>query len=296
MGTILTRAGSSALLWRLLLVIVLAVSIWLTSRASLGSGIAVLDVGQGDALLLQSGNVQVLIDGGPGTQILSELGRAMPRFNSRVDVVMVTHPQQDHLEGLLSVVERYDVGLVVLPRAQHNSQLYAEWVRMLTARHIPYRFAWRGQRVRAADLEIEMLAPFDLAAGRAAIARNLNNASIVARATWCPPHTQCLSALLTGDAEREVERLLVTEGKPGDLRADILKVGHHGSNTSTTGAFVQAVKPRLALISVGVKNRYHHPSDNTLRRLTDAEIWRTDEHGTISVRLSRGRWQLRSTR
>lgn len=245
-----------------------------------------LDVGQGDSILIEDGTQQVLVDGGPGMQVLERLGEEMPWFDRRIEVVVATHPDKDHLEGLLHVLERYDVELVLMPRVPHTSKLYAEWLRqvreLLEARHIQYRFAWEGQRLQLGDAVIDVVSPLagtDLAAGR-----STNNASVVTRVTF-----HDLTFLLTGDIEVPVERQLV-QHQPSQLDVTVLKAGHHGSRTSTSEQFLRATTPAAVIISAGANNTYGHPHEDVLARLAGMEIFRTDQLGSIRFRYADGQW------
>jgi competence protein ComEC len=127
-----------------------------------------LDIGQGDGLLIQSGTQQMIIDGGPGAQILERLSEEMPAFDRRVEVVINTHPDKDHLEGILHVLERYEVGLVLLPHYARDTKLFQSFIGMLIEKEVPYRFAWAGQRIYMGDAVVQILAPLDTLAQRSA--------------------------------------------------------------------------------------------------------------------------------
>lgn len=254
-----------------------------------------LDVGQGDAILLQSGAHQVLVDGGPGATVLERLGEELPFFDKTLDVLVLTHPQRDHMEGLLHVLEHYDVGLVVLPRVAHTSQLQDVWLQKIIERSVPYRFAWAGERLQVGDMTVVVLGPFATPAAAAAIRSDLNNASVITRVDLCPERT-CLSFLLTGDAERPAEALLVSLTPPALLDVDVLKAGHHGSNSSTHEPLVRAAHPRAAVISVGADNQFGHPHPTTLARLQGLPLWRTDEDGSIRFVWSGGQWLVTTSR
>lgn len=239
-----------------------------------------LDVGQGDAILLQDGTAQVLIDGGPGMAVLERLGEELPWFDRRIDVVISTHPDRDHLEGLLHVLERYQVSLVLLPRLPHRSQLQAAWLQRLATlseeEWLDFRFAWAGQRLRVSDkLSVDFLGPFSAGGEVFAPGGKSNNGAVLARVDFAG-----LSFLLTSDAEGAIERRLVEEA-PGRLAAAVLKAGHHGSQTSTTRELLRAVSPAAVVISVGQGNRYNHPHPAVLERLAEIELWRTDEDGSV---------------
>ncbi len=235
-----------------------------------------LDVGQGDAILLQDSTTQVLIDGGQGMAVLQRLGEEIPWFDRKIEVVILTHPQRDHMEGLLHVLERYEVGLVLLPRVTHTSQLQETWLQMIQDRNIPYRFAWTGQKLTAGDMMFQILGPFNTDAARAASKADLNNASVMTRVDF-----HKMSFLLTGDAEKRVETMLVSNTNPNLLDVDILKAGHHGSNSSTHEQLIRAASPHAAVISVGTENKFGHPREEVLNRLGSIPIWRTDYSGSV---------------
>lgn len=240
----------------------------------------ILDVGQGDAMLVRHGSVDILIDGGPDATLLERLGEVRPFWDRRVDIVVLTHPQQDHLRGLLDVIEREKVGLVLLPRLAATSATFRRFVELLHARQVPVRAAARGQTIRYKDLSLTVLAPD--ATLRARAERNLNMGSVVVRVG-----TPSFRALLTGDIEAPTEQYLRNLRPASLLHAEVLKVPHHGSKTSSASSFLRAVHPQLAVISVGKGNRYGHPHPSILARYRGTPVLRTDVSGTISV-TSRG--------
>lgn len=251
--------------------------------------ITFLDIGQGDAILLQDGTRQVLIDGGPGATVLERLGDELPWFDRRIEVVIATHPDRDHLEGLLHVLERYHVDLVLLPQMPHTSQLQAAWLthleQQLQAKKIAYRFAWQGQELHLSDeLKIRILGPVSDDQQIVAPGRKTNNAAILTRVDFSD-----LALLLTSDAEAVVERMLVAR-ETDLLDVDILKAGHHGSKTSTTAELLQATSPAAVVISVGKDNSYGHPHPTVLDRLKDIPTWRTDEAGSIRLVHTNSQW------
>lgn len=252
-----------------------------------------LDVGQGDAVLLQHQTSQVLIDGGRGTAVLSRLAEELPWFDRSIEVVIATHPDQDHLEGLLHVLQRYEVKLVILPQIPHDTDLQEEWLTRLQAavkeRGVQYRFAWEGQRIKAGELEIQILSPFDN--GTFIGSSKSNDASVITRIDMYGR-----SFMLTGDAEKKVENMLVQRYEGKDvLDVDILKAGHHGSNTSTHAVFLQETTPSAAVISVGEDNRYGHPHALVLKRLDGMPLWRTDEDGSIRFVYDQNSWLVSTT-
>lgn len=239
----------------------------------------VLDVGQGDAIFIEAPNGnQVLIDGGPDNSVMARLGEVMPFWDRSIDLVILTHPHADHLDGLLEALKRYDVGMVMEPGVSHTIPEYGEWKRTVAAKGITRVVAKRGETVRLGDsAKLEILSPFDNFED--VVVENVHDAVVVVRLEHASS-----SALLMADAEAPLERRLAAAA--GDMRAEVLKVGHHGSKTSTSEWLLTAVRPRYAAISVGRKNRYGHPVAAVLRRLSNfgIETHRTDEEGSITFR------------
>ncbi|MBC7249990.1 MAG: DNA internalization-related competence protein ComEC/Rec2 [Anaerolineae bacterium] len=269
-----SRLPMKALVAGLALAVIL---IWMAA-VSLPDGklhVVFFDVGQGDAIFIQTPQGrQVLIDGGPDpTALTAALGRRMPFWDRSLDLVILTHPDTDHLTGLVPVLERYRVDRVLEPGYPATSETYARWLELIAEKRIPALLARRGVRIELEPgLVCEMLHP----AGDPDPEDKANNASAVTRWTWGQ-----VTFLLPGDIEQEVEAALVDSGQP--LQATVLKVPHHGSDTSSSAAFLQAVAPQLAIISVGADNRFGHPSPEVLERLAGRTVLRTDERGTIEI-------------
>ena len=266
--------------WRLLGVLAfLAIVAWL-ALPQLPDGrlhVYFLDVGQGDAILVQTPDGrQVLIDGGPNpTTLLNELSAVMPFWDRSLDLVMLTHPDGDHLTGLLAVLDRYKVGRVLHTSLTDATPLAASWRDRLAKSRIPRTIAQRGMRIQVGDVALTVLHPGSKPLTGAA---SDNNNAIVLRVDYGPT-----SLLLTGDAESEAEADMLKAELP--LQADLLKIGHHGSNGSTSTPFLMAVTPRMAVIQVGAENSFGHPAPEVLKRLMDAraEILRTDRNGRIEA-------------
>lgn len=255
-----------------------------------------LDIGQGDSILIQNKTAQVLIDGGKGMTVLSRLAEEMPWFDRKIQVVIATHPDQDHLEGLLHVIERYEVGLVLLPQMAHTTRLQEEWLKKLQRaveeKEVAYRFAWRGQKINVSDVSIEVLGPFSNEEGNiVAKGSKTNNGAILSRVDFGE-----MSFLLTSDAEHAVEKMLVEETSPSLLDVDVLKAGHHGSKTSTGNELLAAASPEAVVISVGDKNRYGHPHPIVVDRLKNFRTLRTDELGSIRWVRNKEQWLLTCSR
>jgi competence protein ComEC len=259
--------------------------------ASAEQKVVFLDVGQGDATLLQDGNYQILVDGGPGMKVLEELGEQMAWTDKRVEILVLTHPQEDHMEGLLHVLDRYEVGLVLIPRVATDTLLQKEWLKRIQEKGIDWRFAWAGQQITAGAMKVQILAPFE----DGAMVRNVNEASVIVRVVYGNENKgqEELSILLTGDTEKKGENVLIARTDPSLLDIDVLKAGHHGSKTSTTPGLVSAMTPQAVVISVGADNKYGHPAQEVLDRLKDIPVWRTDEDGAVKFFLAQGKWWVR---
>lgn len=249
------------------------------------------DVGQGDALLLRVGNgTEVLVDGGPDASVISRLGEAMPFWDRSIDLVILTHPHADHLDGLVEVLKRYDVGMAMESGVNHSIPEYAEWHALLREKGVKIVIARTGQRVRLSDAAyLDVLTPATSFEG--ASVRNIHDAMVVLKLV-----SGAAEALLMGDAERLLERTLIASGI--DLDVDLLKVGHHGSKTSTSEEFLRATTPRIAIVSVGRKNRYGHPVQEVLDRLAafGAVVVRTDRDGTATFASDGQQFSLRRAR
>jgi competence protein ComEC len=240
-----------------------------------------LDVGQGDAILIETpGGAQILVDGGPeASALLAGLGRQLPFWDRTLDLVVLTHPDSDHLGGLVPLLERYEVRAVLtrLPASAEapHDRLVVAWQAAVAAEGATVLRGEAGTRLELSDgVTLEVLHP-----GPAPVKgteSDTNNNSVVLRLCY-----QDVAILLPGDIEAEVERALVRSGAP--LASTVLKVPHHGSDTSSSVAFLAAVRPQVAVVSVGAKNNFDHPSDEVLGRLAGSEVFRTDEDGAVSM-------------
>jgi len=263
--------------WLAVPLLIAAVLVWIAVLSTPGGGLEVsfLDVGQGDSILVCTpAGQQVLIDGGPDPEaVCRELGERMPFWDRSLDVVVLTHADDDHLLGLVEVLGRYDVGLVVESGCEKGTSSYREWRRLLDGDGVRILEAAAGQQLDLGDgLTMEILHPQpELMTGTES---DVNNNSVVLRLIW-----REVSFLLTGDVFDEAERRILQNGYA--LRSTVLKVAHHGSATSSCPEFLSAVSPQVAVISVG-ENTFGHPDSGTLDRLSGIDVYRTDERGTIT--------------
>ncbi len=244
------------------------------------------DVGQGDAWLLVTPEGRVLVDGGGSPDRAYDFGRLrlVPRLTDvgavAFDAVVLTHPHPDHARGLLAVLTSLPVAHVVLPRAAPRNLFLDEFEDAAARRHLVLERFGAGQRFTAAGLSFDVLHPGDAPYPRA----RENNGSLVLRVTLAGR-----SVLLSGDIEALAESDLVSSDR--NLSADVLKVPHHGSRTSTSAAFLARVAPRLGLIGVGRRNHFGHPAADVVARLAAAGVrtFRTDRDGEVALLFEGGR-------
>ncbi|MBI4117810.1 MAG: MBL fold metallo-hydrolase [Parcubacteria group bacterium] len=240
--------------------------------------VTVFDVGQGDALYISHPfGWDMLIDGGADNTVLSRLGESQQFWDRRIDVMVLTHPDMDHLFGLLAVAKRYEIGEIWLTGVDHGSQIYARFLDIVSDLHISVKTLDQVRKIRIFDMDIAVLYPDSSVAGKKF--QNVNNTSVVMRLDY-----QGSSFLFAGDIEKEQEEYLA-ERYPEIIDADFLKVAHHGSKTSSSMKFLMVVRPDIALISVGRENAFGHPSAEVVKRFASLKIpiYRTDTSGTITV-------------
>ena len=233
-----------------------------------------LDVGQGDAIFIQTylGN-QILIDGGPSSAVLAELGESLPPMDRSLDMVILTHPDADHITGIVEVLRRYKVKKVLFTGVKVDTAADREFERLLEQNHTETIYAHQGQRVW-----LDQATVFDIYWPRSQpieIIKTANDTSIIGKLSFGK-----VQILLTGDATSRVEDEILPLF---NLDADLLKVGHHGSKSSTSAEWLKEVTPDYAAIQVGASNTYSHPTREVLDRLTSSgtRIFRTDLDGTI---------------
>lgn len=239
------------------------------------------NVGQGEAIFIETpSRHQILIDGGPSSLILEKLAESLPFWDRTIDLIILTHPEHDHLAGLIEVLKRYKIENILWTGIVRDTSEYNEWVKLIKNEGAKIKIAQASQRINLSTYEvnrhIDILYPFENLEGQEF--ENSNNTSIVAKLIFGEN-----SFLFTGDAYQSVEKKLVSRG--WGLNSDVLKVGHHGSKTSTSEEFIKQVSPEIAVISVGKDNTYGHPHQETLDTLEKygIKILRTDKEGDIKI-------------
>lgn len=275
--------------WRLYVLFTLCVSVivvlfFVFQRKEGVLRVAFLDVGQGDAIFIESptGN-QVVIDGGPGSALVSQVATQMPFIDRSIDLIVVTNPDKDHFEGFIPLLSRYNIEAVLEPGVSaDDNPVYQQLKRVLEEQNIPVLVARTGQKILlGGGAYIDIIFP-----DRDVSDVSHNDGSLVARLVY-----KDTSIMLTGDTTKNIEQYLVSEY--GEyLDADILKVAHHGSDTSTSDEFVKAVSPEVAVISAGKGNSYGHPKKETLDTLSKhkVEILVTMDEGTIVFESDGAKW------
>lgn len=236
-----------------------------------------LDVGQGDSILIESkAQGRVLIDGGPDRKVLSELGRILPFGDKRIDVLIESHPDADHITGLVEVVRRFDVESFISSGMRSDNSLDESLDMALQARGVKSIKAKRGLEVDlGGGALLTILFPNTSIEGM-----ETNDASIVSKLT-----IGSKSFLLTGDSTKRAEYTLLSLNKE-ILDVDVMQVGHHGSETSTSILYAKAASPEYAVISSGRDNRYGHPHKITLDTLVkvNAKVLNTAQVGSIEFK------------
>lgn len=233
-----------------------------------------LDVGQGDSILIQKGTKQILIDGGPsGKTELAKLGKYLPYIDREIEVVIATHPDKDHIAGLIEAARNYKFGKVLTTGAGKDTEVYREWQDVLSFNKVEVLEVSRGAEVKFDEVNMKIISPMgkvDPNIGES------NNKSVVARLDYGEN-----SFLFTGDIESLAEKEILESGDNVDV--DVLKVAHHGSKYSSSETFLDAASPETAIISVSANNSYGHPTEAVLEALKKrgVDIFRTDERGDI---------------
>jgi len=237
-----------------------------------------LNVGQGDSIMIKTPqNQKILIDGGPDMIILDQIGKNMPFFDRTINVMILTHPHSDHINGLIEVLRRYKVEQIYYTGALHTSPAYLEWLEVVKQSNVPLEIIKAQKTLELGpELGIEFIYPVEDISNQKV--EELNNTSIINKLIY-----KDKKFLFMGDAEKEVEEELMELDL--DLSADVIKIGHHGSSSSSTEEFLKAVDPQYAIIQVGKDNSFGHPHLSVIRRLErlGINIFRNDLNGQVSI-------------
>lgn len=232
--------------------------------------VSYIDVGQADCILIKQGNYNMLIDAGNNGDSTTIVNYLKSKGVSKLDIVVGTHPHEDHIGSLDTVINTFSIGKLYMPKVTNTTKTYEDVVNAIKAKGLAVNTPEPGSSFTLGNATFTILAPNSSSYG------DLNNYSIVLKATFGNN-----SFLFAGDAEDVSEREMLSKGY--NLKVDVLKVGHHGSDSSTTPEFLNVVNPKYAVISVGKDNIYGHPAATTIDKLRNkgTAVFRTDLQGTI---------------
>lgn len=263
------------------------------------------NVGQGDAAYIRTpANQDLLIDGGPDDKVLSCLGRHMPFYDKTIDTVILSHPNKDHYQGLISVLERYEVKYFITGVAGEDSKSYEKLTEAVKKKNIPLKNLYQGDQFAAGSVRFSFLWPEkqwaisqfssdlgDLGSGNISVlglstTRNLNDFSYYLHLSF-----GSFDALFTGDGDSRIQPEIMNSVSLPDV--EVLKFPHHGSKYAVAQGFLEKIKPELSVISVG-KNPWGHPTAEALKQLTDKAIryLRTDREGDIEIISDGQKWWI----
>lgn len=241
------------------------------------SEISYLDIGQGDATLIQTNQYKnILIDGGPDLSLIYQLGKVLPFYEKHIDLMILTHPDQDHMYGLIEVLKRYQVDELWLNGIDDQTADYLYFLSVANDYNVPIKIVQAGKELIIDNLKLSVFYPFESLQNKKI--DDTNESSLVIRVDYY--HN---SFLFTGDLPINKELELVK--KNIDLKVDVLKAGHHGSKTSSSLKFLQKTKPFYVIISAGKNNRFGHPHFRVLKNISKigAKVLRTDQMGNIQL-------------
>jgi competence protein ComEC len=237
------------------------------------------DIGQGDAILIQEGNFQILVDGGPDDSIIFKLAKRMPSYDKNIEIVILTHPHEDHIRGLMNVLDEFSVERVFVNKVEYENKAYMDLVEEY--KDIVIEVA-QGDRFKYGNIKGEIIYPIlNKSSNKVLQTKNINNESIITLLD-----IKGKRILLMGDAEHEVEYKLLKEAPLENIY--ILKAGHHCSRTATSDMFLRAVNPEVAICSYGKGNKFGHPHYETIEKFQnhDVQYLETAKEGDIVIKFS----------
>jgi len=234
--------------------------------------VSYINVGQADSILIQQGSQNMLIDAGNNGDANTVIDYLKSQGVKKLDYVIGTHPHEDHIGSMDKVINTFDIGAIYMPKETSTTKTFKDVVSAIKAKNLKVTAPVPGSSFNLGQAKCDILAP------NGSDYKDVNNASIVLKVTFGEK-----KFLFEGDAEDVSEKEMITKGY--DLSADVLKVGHHGSSSSSTPEFLDKVKPTYAVISCGIANDYGHPHVETMDKLKkkNIKVFRTDEDGTIVI-------------
>ena len=234
-----------------------------------------IDVGQGDSILIQVNNKNLLIDAGPSVMQDNLISYLKDNNIKNLDYIIATHPHEDHIGGMAKVIKTFNIGKFYAPNVIHDSNTFENMITELQNKNLKINIIKKGM---GGDIDLGKNTTIEVFSPLSDTYDNLNNYSPIMKITYGNT-----SFLFTGDAEKETENEVIRN--KSNVKSNVLKLGHHGSSSSTSENFYSAVSPNISIISLGINNKYGHPSKNILSLLSSAktEVYRTDEDGTIII-------------
>lgn len=231
-----------------------------------------IDVGQGDSILVQVNNKNLLIDAGPKSDKDKLLNYLKSLNIKKLDYIIATHPHEDHIGNMAAIIKKYEVSAFYAPKVESTTKTFETMIDALKSKNLKINVIKKGTDSinLGNNTRVTFFSPTQDSYD------NLNNYSPVMKIEYGKT-----SFLFTGDAEKDIEKKILSNGD--DIKSDVLKVGHHGSSTSTSKEFLNKINPSIGVISVGEDNSYGHPNEDTLSTLKENKvlIYRTDKDGTV---------------
>ncbi len=266
----------------IILIIIGIIAFWHYYKPKNNLEVIFLDVGQADATLIKTPfNQNILIDIGADFNVVGQLSENMPWWDRVIDLVVISHPHDDHIGGIIDVLRRYNVRQIMYTGVIYHAPIYLEFLELARLKNIPMTIINRPQTITLGDnCKINILYPIKSFVEQ--VVDNLNNSSIISK-------LDCVDKkfLFAGDAETEVERELIDHMDINsiDLSADVFKASHHGSDTSNSKEFLKRIMPKIVVIPVGSDNTFGHPSRRALKRFEriGAKVYRNDLDGTVKL-------------
>lgn len=233
--------------------------------------VTIIDVGQGDSILITTPkNSFILIDAGPQNESKKFFDFIESSRINEFNTVIATHPHEDHIGNMSDLISKYPVRNIYMPKVVTNTPVFKKLMEAIEKRNLSIKEAKAGIKFNIDDVNFEFIAPVSKKYS------NLNNYSAVLKITY-----NNVSFLLMGDAEKISEKEILESGI--NVKADVIKIGHHGSSSSSSKNFIKAVSPQYAVISCGLNNDFGHPHKETLKLLNsfNIKLYRTDKNGTV---------------
>ena len=263
----------------IILIIILYLLSYITSITNLSNKefkISFLDIGQGDCIFVETDGKRIIIDGGPDNVCVYKVSEKLLYWNRKIDYMILTHPHADHIMSLIELLDRVEIGNIILTGIKYSNVEYKIFLAKIREENINTIYITKQQKIKISNnSELNFLYPLQTLKNQEI--NNLNNSSVVAKINFNE-----YDFLLTGDIEKEVEEELLNENI--NMESEILKLGHHGSNTSSTKKFLTTVNPEYVVIQVGAENSHNHPSQRVLynlEALNITNVLRNDYNGDI---------------